>query len=69
MIGNRASEAALGEVLTHLSAREIVELIIMAGFYVMLARLTETLGVEKDPPLGSALIRDIERRVARKARS
>ena len=30
----------------------------------MLARLTETLDVENDPPLGSALIRDVERRVA-----
>jgi alkylhydroperoxidase family enzyme len=60
----RASEPALAEAYKHLSEREIVELIIMAGFYVMLARLTETLGVEPDPPLGSALIRDIERRVA-----
>jgi hypothetical protein len=36
----------------------------MAGFYSMLARLTETLGIEPDPPLGSALIRGIEARVA-----
>ena len=64
VMANRASEAALGEVVKQLSAREIVELIIMTGFYVTLARLTETLGVEEDPPLGSALIRDIERRVA-----
>jgi alkylhydroperoxidase family enzyme len=70
VIANRASEAALGAIVTHLSAREIVELIVMAGFYVTLARLTETLGVEQDPPLGSALIRDIELRVALgKARS
>jgi alkylhydroperoxidase family enzyme len=70
VIAHRASEAALGEVGMHLSSREIVELIILAGFYVTLARLTETLGVEKDPPLGSTLIRDIERRVARgRARS
>jgi len=60
----RASQAAVAEAAKHLSEREIVELIIMTGFYVMLARLTETLGVETDPPLGSALIRDIERRVA-----
>jgi hypothetical protein len=36
----------------------------MAGFYIMLARLTETLGVETDAPIGSALVRGIETRVA-----
>jgi hypothetical protein len=41
----------------------VVELILMAGFYIMLARLTESLGVENDPPMGSALIRGIEQRV------
>ena len=60
----RASEAAVGEARKHLSDREIVELILMAGFYIMLARLTETLGVENDPPIGSALVRGIEQRVA-----
>ena len=44
--------------------REIVELILMAGFYTTLARLTETLGVETEAPMGSALIRQIEMRVA-----
>ena len=37
----RASEAALADVRQHLSEREIVELILMAGFYITLARLTE----------------------------
>lgn len=65
-----ASPAALAEVRKHLSERETVELILMSGFYITLARLTETLGVENDPPLGSALIRGIESRVAgAKARS
>lgn len=59
----RASEQALVEVRKHLSDREVVELIMMAGFYITLARLTETLGVENDPPMGSALIRGIEKRV------
>ncbi len=59
-----ASPAALAEVRKHLSERETVELIVMSGFYIMLARLTETLGVENDPPIGSALIRGIESRVA-----
>lgn len=38
----------------------------MAGFYVMLARFTETLAVDADPPMGSALVRDIAHRVALK---
>jgi len=60
----RASDAALVDVRKHLSEREIVELILMAGFYTTLARLTETLGVETEAPMGSALIRQIEKRVA-----
>jgi alkylhydroperoxidase family enzyme len=66
VVNVRASDAALAEVRKHVSEREIVELILMAGFYTMLARLTETLGVEVDPPMGSALVRGIERRVAAK---
>ena len=59
-----ASPEALAEVRKHLSERETVELILMSGFYITLARLTETLGVENDPPIGSALIRGIESRAA-----
>jgi alkylhydroperoxidase family enzyme len=62
----RASEETLAQARRHLSDREIVELILMAGFYITLARLTETLGVEREPPMASALVRDIERRVAAK---
>jgi alkylhydroperoxidase family enzyme len=66
VIDVKASQAALAEVRRHLSDREVVELILMAGFYVMLARLTESLGVETETPIGSALVRDIEKRVAAK---
>ncbi len=62
----RASQGSLAEARKHLSEREIVELILMAGFYITLARLTESLGVETDPPMGSALVRNIEKRVAAK---
>ena len=62
----RASEETLAQARRHLPDREIVELILMAGFYITLARLTETLGVETEPPMVSALVRDIERRVAAK---
>jgi alkylhydroperoxidase family enzyme len=65
----RASEVTVAEARRHLPDREVVELILMSGFYIMLARLTETLGVENDPPIGSALIRGIEQRVAGKSRT
>ena len=66
VVNAKASEVTLAELRRHLSEREVVELILMAGFYITLARLTETLGVENDPPMGSALIRGIEKRVAAK---
>lgn len=66
VVDARASQAALAEARKFLSEREVVELILMAGFYITLARLTESLGVENDPPMGSALIRGIEKRVQRK---
>jgi alkylhydroperoxidase family enzyme len=62
----RASDETLAEVRKHLTDRAVVELILMAGFYMTLARLTETLGVETDPSMGGALIREIEARVAAK---
>ena len=62
----KASPAALSGLREHLSDRVVVELILMAGFYVMLARLTETLQVENEPPIGAALVRGIEARVKAK---
>lgn len=61
-----ASPEALAEARKHLSEREIVEVILTAGFYIMLARLTESLGIENDPPIGSQLVRGIEKRMASK---
>ncbi len=66
VVNVKASKASLAEVRRHLCDREIVELIMMAGFYMTLARLTETLGVENDPPMGAALVRGIEQRVKTK---
>ncbi len=59
-----ASEASLAEARKFLSEREIVELILVAGFYIMLARLTETLDIPNDPPIGDKLVSQIEARVA-----
>jgi alkylhydroperoxidase family enzyme len=61
-----ASEAALAEVRKYLSEREIVELILVAGFYIMLARLTETLDIPNDVAIGNLLVGDISARVAAK---
>ena len=59
-----ASKEALAAAKKHLSDREIVEVILVAGFYIMLARLTETLDIPNDPPIGDKLVRQIEARVA-----
>jgi 4-carboxymuconolactone decarboxylase len=62
----RASEATLEAARQYLSNREIVELILVAGFYIMLARLTETLDIPNDPPIGDKLVGEIEARVSAK---
>ncbi len=38
----------------------------MSGFYIMLARVTETLDVPNDPPIGEKLVSQIQARVAAK---
>src|SRR6266566_1541857 len=49
----RASEATFAELARHLSAQEIVELIVTVGYYMMIARLLETTAVDLDPPAGT----------------
>jgi|SRR5689334_5743523 alkylhydroperoxidase family enzyme len=66
VVDGRGSLDTVNAARQHLSEREIVELILMSGFYCMLARLTETLDVEADKPIGSVLVRGIEARVAAK---
>jgi alkylhydroperoxidase family enzyme len=60
----KASPEALADVRKYFSDREVVELILMSGFYIMLARLTETTGVENDPPQATEMVANIEARVA-----
>lgn len=62
----RASEDSLAEAKKHLNEREVVEVILVAGFYIMLARLTETLDIPNDPPVGDKLVSQIEARVTAK---
>ena len=44
----RASDEALAEVREHLSPREVVELLLVIGQYMMVARVAETAGIEID---------------------
>ena len=52
----RASEATFAALAQHLSAREIVELIVTVGYYMMIARLLETTAVDLDPPAGTKVV-------------
>ena len=51
----RASEAAVEAAAAQFSAQEIVEIILTCGFYMTMARLTETTRVDVDPPPGVAV--------------
>ena len=52
----RASEATFAEAAQHLSAQEIVELIVTVGYYMLIARLLETTAVDLDPPSGTKVV-------------
>jgi alkylhydroperoxidase family enzyme len=52
----RASDATFAELAGHLSAREVVELILTVGYYMMIARLLETTAVDLDPPAGTRVV-------------
>ena len=73
VVAVRARPETLEAARKHYSDREIVELIVTAGFYIMLARLTETTGVENEAPIADKMLSDInawkEKRGAAKAKS
>ena len=50
------SQGAFSAAAEQLSHREIVELILAVGFYMMLARLMETAEIDLDPPAGTAVV-------------
>ena len=52
----RATEATFAELARHLSAQEIVELIVTVGYYMLIARLLETTAVDLDPPAGTKVV-------------
>ena len=57
----KADEATVKEVMKSLSPREVVELIMTIGFYMMAARITETTRTDLDPPAGTKVIDQIRR--------
>lgn len=48
----KASEAAVAAATAHFGPQEIVEIILTAGFYMTMARMTETTRVDIDAPPG-----------------
>jgi 4-carboxymuconolactone decarboxylase len=51
-----ASQATFDRVAERFSPREVMELILTIGFYMMVARVMETTELDIDPPLGTAVI-------------
>jgi len=51
----KAREATVEEAKLHFDAQEIVEIILTAGFYMTMARMTETTRVDIDAPDGVAV--------------
>jgi alkylhydroperoxidase family enzyme len=52
----RASDDTFAQMRTQFSPREIVELILAVGYYMMIARLLETTGVDLEPDARTNLI-------------
>ena len=50
-----ASPETLALLSQRLSDREVVELIVAVGFYMMMARLMESTGIDLDEPLGASV--------------
>lgn len=57
----KADESIVRELMQSLSPREIVELILAIGFYMMVARLTETTRTDLDPPAGTKVLDALKR--------
>lgn len=57
----RADEDTVKTASRYFSPREIVEIIVTCGFYMMLSRLTETTRTDIDPPAGTAVAEELAR--------
>jgi hypothetical protein len=56
-----ASEANVEAAKKHFSPQEIVEIVLTCGFYMTVARLTETTRVEIDAPGGVAVLKSLQK--------
>jgi alkylhydroperoxidase family enzyme len=56
LAGPRVADDAFAALAAHLSTREIVELLLTVGNYLMLARVMTVLDVDPDPPMGAAVV-------------
>jgi alkylhydroperoxidase family enzyme len=52
----RASDETFGALVALVSPREVVELVLTIGYYMMIARLLETTAVDMDPPAGTRIV-------------
>jgi alkylhydroperoxidase family enzyme len=52
----RASDETFAALAALVSPREIVELVLTIGYYMMIARLLETTAVDMDPPAGMRIV-------------
>jgi 4-carboxymuconolactone decarboxylase len=59
--GPHVTDETYAAVAERLSPREIVELLLTAGSYLMLARVMTALEIDVDPPSGSAVVDSVER--------
>jgi alkylhydroperoxidase family enzyme len=57
----RADEETVRAATRYFGPQEIVEIIVTCGFYMMLARLTETTRTEMDAPSGTAVVEELAR--------
>lgn len=60
--GFDASDAAFDRLRAHFSAREIVELILATGYYLMLGLLMKATRIDLDPASGDQILRSIQDR-------
>lgn len=54
--GPYLSEEVFAALQTHFSPREMVELLLTIGYYLMLGRIMTTLQIDLDPPSGNAVV-------------
>ncbi|GAA5152109.1 carboxymuconolactone decarboxylase family protein [Pseudonocardia eucalypti] len=57
VVAGEVDDARYAAVAAHLPDRELVELTLVAGHYLMLARMMVTLRIDSDPPAGTEGLR------------